>query len=284
MTPDWALIPIAGRGTRMHPAAAVVPKALLPVGSWPMLHSALDECVRAGIGGIVLVMAPDQSLVHAYLDEALAAARRGDAGDLADLGRGLLDIDLVRVEQRVPAGVGDAFMRGRPITGDGSFAVLLPDNWFDAEPAAIVQVARAYEVTGCCALGLTEVLPEEAHLFGNVGGMELELVGDGTYRVAALQDKLPGQFQAVDAPVLRGCARYVVDGRFYDALEATGPPETGEWDDVPAFQRLIATEGLAAQRIIGQHYDVGHQAGYLAAAAYLARKQAPPAGRELPDQ
>jgi UTP--glucose-1-phosphate uridylyltransferase len=271
VTPAWAVIPIAGRGTRLYPAAVVVPKALLPVGPWPMLHGALDECLRAEIGGIVLVMGPDQALVHAYLDEALAAARRDDTGDLADLGRGLLQIDLVRVEQRTPAGVGDAFMLGRPITGEGSFAVLLPDNWFDAEPAAIAQVARAYEITGCCAVGLTEVVAEEAHLFGNVGGMELELVADGTYRVAAIQDKLPGQFPAVGEPVLRGCARYVVDGRFYDALLATGPPENGEWDDVPAFQRLIATEGLAAQRIIGQHYDVGHPAGYLAAAAYLAR-------------
>ncbi len=87
MTPAWALIPIAGRGTRLHPAAAVIPKALLPVGAWPMLHGALDECIRAEIGGIVLVMASDQALVHAYLDEALAAARRDEAGDLADLGR-----------------------------------------------------------------------------------------------------------------------------------------------------------------------------------------------------
>jgi len=279
LTPGWALVPIAGRGTRMQPAAAVIPKALLPVGPWPMLHSALDECIRAGIGGIVLVMGPDQSLVHDYLDESLAAARRGDEGDLANLGRGLLEIELVRIEQHTPAGVGDAFMLGRPITGDDPFAVLLPDNWFDADPAAITQVARAYGSTGLCALGLTEVLPEEAHLFGNVGGMDLDLVGDGTYRVKALQDKLPGQFPAADGPVLRGCARYVVDGRFYDALLATGPPAHGEWDDVPAFQRLIATEGLAAQRIIGQHYDVGHQAGYLAAAAYLARRQPLPADR-----
>jgi len=277
MTTPWAVIPIAGRGTRLQPAAAVIPKALLPVGPWPMLHGALDECVRAEIGGIVLVMGPDQALVHAYLDEALAVARRGDVGDLADLGRGLLQIDLVRVEQRAPTGVGDAFMLGRPFTGDGSFAVLLPDNWFQAEPAAIAQVSRAYEVTGCCSLGLTEVAPDEAHLFGNVGGMELDLVGDGTYRVAALQDKLPGQFPAAGVPVLRGCARYVLDGRFYEALLATGPPESGEWDDVPAFQHLIAAEGLAAQRIIGQHYDVGHQAGYLAAAAYLARQQPPSA-------
>jgi len=268
----WAVVPVAGRGTRMYPAAAVIPKSLLPVGIWPMLHTALDECLRAQIGGVVLVTGPDQPLVHSYLDEALAAGQRGEEGDLADLGRGLMEIELVRVEQTVPAGVGDAFMLGRPFTGDDPFAVLLPDNWFDADPAAIAQVARAYATTGCCALGMTEVLPEEAHLFGNVGGMELELVGDGTYRVEKLQDKLPGQFPAADGPVLRGCARYVVDGRFYEALLATGPPEVGEWDDVPAFQRLIAIDGLAAQLIDGQHYDVGLPAGYLAAAAYMAQK------------
>jgi UTP--glucose-1-phosphate uridylyltransferase len=255
----------------MMPASAVVPKALLPVGRWPMLHAALDECIRAGIEGVVLVTGPDQRLVHDYVDAALAAGKRGDTGDLGALGRGLAALEIVRVEQDVARGVGDAFMQARPVTGEDAFAVILPDNWFHGNPPAIAQVARAYALTGWCAFGLTAVTPDEAHLFGNVGGVDLEPVEGRTYRVLSLQDKLPGTFPAADDAVLRGCARYAVDGRFYEALEATGPPPSGEWDDVPAFQYLLARDGLAAQHIEGQHYDVGHPAGYLAAAAYLAR-------------
>jgi len=254
----------------MLPATSVIPKALLPVGTWPMLHASLDECVRAGIPGVVLITGDDQHLVHEYVDAALAAGRNDEAGDLGRLGRGLLTMEIVRIEQRTPGGVGDAFMHAQPVTGADVFAVLLPDNWFDADPPAIAQVAAAYTATGWCALGLTAVELDEAHLFGNVGGVDLETLGDRTHRITDLQDKLPGEFPAAAGAVLRGCARYVVDRRFYDALKATGPPSTGEWDDVPAFQHLIATDGLAAREILGRHYDVGHPAGYLAAAAYLS--------------
>ncbi len=255
----------------MLPASAVIPKALLPVGAWPMLHWVLDECVRAGIGGVAMIVGPDQPLVREYVEVAIARGRGAENDDLARLGRGLAELELEWVVQTEPRGVGHAFMLARPITGDSPYGVLLPDNWFEAKPGAIAQVTTAFERTGHCAFGLTRVDPEEAWLFGNVGGVELDSAGGDTYRVVGLQDKLPGTFDA-EQPVLRGCARYVVDGRFYDALDATGPPPDGEWDDVPAFQALIAADGLAAQHIQGRHYDVGHMAGYLRAAAYLAER------------
>lgn len=271
---DWALIPTAGKGTRMYPAAAVIPKALLPVGTWPMLHWALDEVVRAGIRGAVIVHGPEQGLLRDYLEAARAAAACDDRGDLGKLGRQLRSIQLRWIEQAEPRGVGDAFMHCRGITGSGPFAVLLPDNWFLAGPPAIGQVMETFARTGLCTLGLTRVPPEEATLFGNVGGVELEALDDApaSYRIVSLQDKLPGTF--ADSPLagsLRGCARYVLTSEFYDALSETGPPSRGEWDDVPAFQRLLRRPGLAGHRIEGQHYDVGLPAGYLAAAAYLAR-------------
>ncbi len=268
----WAVIPVAGHGRRMQPAAAVVPKALLPVGTWPMLHWALDEAIRAGIPGIILVVGVDQQLVRDYLDAAIEAARRGDETDLAELGRGLRDCEVRYIEQPEPLGVGDAFVRCRPVTGKDVFAVLLPDNWFDSPTPAIEQVARAYDRTGLCSLGLTEIVAAERALFGNVGAVDLQPVEGNCYRVLGLQDKLPGAFVAEgEKLVLRGCARYVADERLYEALLATGPPARGEWDDVPAFQNLIRHAGLAAHLIDGQHYDVGHRQGYLAAAAYLGR-------------
>jgi UTP--glucose-1-phosphate uridylyltransferase len=243
-----------------------------------MLHWALDECARAGVERIVLVAGPDQPLIHHYLDAALAAGKGRGEDDLARLGRSLERLEIVRRLQPEPSGIGDALIRCRDVTGEQPFAVLLPDNWFDAEPPAMTQVAGAYRATGMCAFALTEIPPEEAALFGNVGGVDLEPAGDvDTYRVVRLQDKRPGRFEVTAGAVLRGCARYVVDGRFYDALLATGPPEEGEWDDVPAFQALIAEGALAARRVEGRHYDVGHPAGYCAAAAYLARRTRPSA-------
>ena len=268
----WAVIPVAGHGRRMQPAAAVVPKALLPVGTWPMLHWTLDEAIAASIPGIILVVGPEQQLIREYLKGALEAARCSHDTDLARLGRGLRDREVRWIEQPEPVGVGDALVRCRPLTGPDVFAVLLPDNWFHAPTPAIEQVAVAYSRTGLCSIGLTEVTAKERSLFGNVGGVSLRRLDGDCYRVLTLQDKLPGTFAGEGAEsVLRGCARYIVDERFYEALLATGPPPQGEWDDVAAFQQLIDNAGLAAQRIDGRHYDVGHRRGYLAAATYLGR-------------
>lgn len=275
MSLQWAVLPVAGRGTRMQPAAAVVPKALLPVGLRPMIHWALEEALDARIPGLILVVGPEQGLVRRYLARALEAAASDEPGLLARLGRKLRGARLEWIEQPQPAGVGDALIRCRELTGDADLGVLLPDNWFDADPPAIAQVARTREATGLCTLGLTLLEPGEGALFGNVGGVEVEPLGGDAYRLRSLQDKRPGIFTAPAAgPTLRGCARYALGPEFYEALLATGPPASGEWDDVPAFQSLIAGPGLAGHRIDGRHYDVGLPAGYLAAAAYLQRKDA----------
>lgn len=267
MSVAWAVIPTAGRGTRMLPAAAVVPKALLPVGLRPMLHWALEEALDAGITGLVIVVGPGQEAIRAYVEAAADAS--GSDSALGRLGEKLAAAEVCWVEQPEPRGVGDAFVRCRPVTGDADFAVLLPDNWFHAREPAIGQVARTRAATGLCTLGLTRVPADEAELFGNVGGVRLQALGGDSHRILALQDKAPGTFRAAGASALRGCARYVAGPELYDALEATGPPPDGEWDDVPAFQYLITTLGLAGHHIHGRHYDVGHPAGFLAAAAYL---------------
>ncbi len=310
---DWGVIPTAGQGQRMAPASTAVPKTLLPVGLRPMLHWTLMEAAESGLKALAIVIAPGDVLVRAYIDAAHAAGRvlstdttgtsppfltavRGaganrkeahpdhfDANALVDLGRLLADIEIHWVEQPRPTGIGDAFVRCRHLTGGSPFAVLLPDNWFDISTGddslpAIAQVYRGFELTGMCSLGLTWVDPGERALFGNVGGVELAAISKRTHRVLSLQNKETGAFGGDDRRVLRGCGRYVVDDRFYEALEATrGQPDgtassggaPSEWDDVPAFQRLIATAGLAGREIQGRHYDVGRPAGYLAAAAHL---------------
>lgn len=267
---DWAILPAAGRGTRLYPAAAVVPKVLLPVGIRPMLQWAMQEAIAAGIPGLVLVVGPEQTALRDFVEVALREGRRRPDSPLGRLGAELAGVELRWVEQPSPRGIGDAFVRCRDVTLGSPFAVLLPDNWFHAEPPAIAQVVETFRTTGMETLGLTRVDPAEAELFGNVGRVRLEQLGGPSHRILELQDKGEGTYVPAGAePGLRGCARYVCTQRFYDALTATGPPPAGEWDDVPAFQHLVEGGVLAGHEIGGRHFDVGHPAGYLAAAHWL---------------
>ncbi len=266
----WAVVPTAGSGSRLLPATAVLPKVMLPVGLCPMVHWAVRESALAGARALLVIVSPQQTLVRSYLEQA----RRPEQVEprLAELRDLLAGVEVHFLEQAEPRGVGDALIRCKAFTGTDPFAVVLPDNWFDSASPAVAQVASTFEATGMNAIGLTEVQSADAGLYGNVGGVELDPISGPAFRILALQDKQPGKFSMGSGThVLRGCARYVLDARFYDALEATGPPPEGEWDDVPAFQHLIETVGLAGHRIEGRHFDVGQEAGYLAAAAYLSR-------------
>ena len=258
---EWAVIPTAGNGTRLLPATAAVPKVLLPVGLRPMIDWALEEAVASGVGAIIVVSSPDQPTVREHVERLSASSEH------------LRGVEITFVEQPEPRGFGDALMRCRELTRDDSFGVVVPDNWFDGPDPALAQIAATHAATGLDTIGLIEVGPEKAGLLGNVGRVELEELGGNAYRIVKLGDKARGTFEpAAGVTVLRGCARYALGPGFYDALDATGPPATGEWDDVPAFQHLIGHSGLAGHRIEGQHFDVGHGAGYLAAMSYIAER------------
>ena len=56
MNIDVAVIPAAGRGTRMRPATRVVPKALLTVVDRPAIQYAVEEAARAGAREAVVIV------------------------------------------------------------------------------------------------------------------------------------------------------------------------------------------------------------------------------------
>src|ERR1700678_3486077 len=50
-----AIIPVAGFGTRMLPAAKAVPKELLPVLDRPTVQYVIEEAANAGVDDILLI-------------------------------------------------------------------------------------------------------------------------------------------------------------------------------------------------------------------------------------
>ena len=254
---EWAIIPAAGSGTRLRPATDYIPKVMMPIGLRPMLAWALDEVFDAEVANVVVVVSPQHGSVSAYLDDA-RRSREWPSGTRLHV-----------VEQPQPAGIGDALTRCREVTGDAAFGVVVPDNWFIAEPPALAQVAASHARTGLHTFALVDVEQEEAALLGNSGGVTLEAIDGPDFRVVSLADKTHGAFAVGDtAASLRGCARYVLDAAFYDALAATTPTEATEWDDVPAFQYLIERGRVGGCRIDGRLFDVGQEPGYLAAMNY----------------
>src|SRR5437660_4429075 len=91
MTVTEAVIPAAGFGTRMLPAAKAVPKELLPVLDRPTIQYVVEEAASAGISNVIVVTSQDKPalLNHFLHNERLEQRLRGSGKEdlLADLNR-----------------------------------------------------------------------------------------------------------------------------------------------------------------------------------------------------
>src|SRR5215212_4390683 len=106
-----AVIPAAGFGTRMLPAAKAVPKELLPVLDRPTIQYVVEECAAAGADDVLLVTSRDKRALedhfdrNAELEQRLAAA--GKSGLLASIDDLVRRVKVHAVRQPSQRGLGD---------------------------------------------------------------------------------------------------------------------------------------------------------------------------------
>jgi glucose-1-phosphate thymidylyltransferase len=70
-----AIIPMAGKGTRLRPHTHVTPKPLLRVGGKPVMSYILDDLVAMGVEEMVFIVGYLQDVVRDYLKEAYPQVR-----------------------------------------------------------------------------------------------------------------------------------------------------------------------------------------------------------------
>ena len=61
-----AIIPLAGKGTRLLPLTSVLPKELLPINGKPGIEYILDECVKSGIKEIIFIISKKKNIIKKY--------------------------------------------------------------------------------------------------------------------------------------------------------------------------------------------------------------------------
>jgi UTP--glucose-1-phosphate uridylyltransferase len=240
-----ALIPVAGRGTRMYPATAAIPKELLPIGNRPLLEFALDEIADAGIEEVVLVTARGKSAIEDFVE------------DWSDRHPGLLKFAYVR--QRAARGLGDAVACAEHVMADAPFAVLLPDDLLIGPDSTLARLVRHHAASGGAAVALQPISDEETSAYGvpDVG----EARGD-VYPIHRLVEK-PGP---ADAPSRLGVVgRYVLPARVFRYLRNAQAGARGEVQLTDAIDALARHEGVFGVPLTQRRIDCGAPAGFLEA-------------------
>jgi len=263
-----AVLPVAGLGTRILPAAKTTPKNLLNVFDRPLLAHVVAEGRAAGIEHFVFVVGRGQGAIEDYFDHAyeleaeLEARGRTDAlaavrADLPAPGQ------MSFVRQMAPLGLGHAVWCARDLIGDEPFAVMLPDMLMDAGPPALAQAVAAHAAVGGNIVLVETAPPGEAHKYGIVS-LGAAANGFGG-RLAVMTGMVEKPAPGTEPSNLFISGRYILRPEIFTALGAHQRGAGGEIQLTDAMLELLQNQPFHALRYDGVTYDCGDPLGLLRA-------------------
>jgi len=234
-----AVIPAAGRGTRLYPATKSQPKEMLPLGPRPTIQRVAEELVDAGVLQILIVTGHSKRAIEDHLDPAEGVERAEKCPACAKV----FDNGLVRffyTRQSEPRGLGDAVLQAADFVGDADFVVALGDSVIvSPEPPTLLErLLATHEANHAAATIAVYDAGEPGTRKYGVVAPAAEL--NGGLRIAGIVEK-PGPQRAPST--LAVCARYCFSSKVFDYLAAVRPGLGGEVQLTDAIQAMIS-DGL----------------------------------------
>ena len=266
-----AVLPVAGLGTRILPAAMATPKNLLNLFDRPILAYILDEGRAAGIEHFIFIVGRGQGAIEDYFDHSyeleaqLALKGKSDLlalvqAELAGPG------ELSFVRQMQPLGLGHAVWCARELIGDEPFAVMLPDMVMSAEPPALRQAVTAFHDLGGTIV-VVEPAPEgETDKYGIVS------LGERSGRTAPMTGMVEKPPLGTEPSNLFISGRYILQPQIFDHLGRHRAGAGGEIQLTDAMLGLMETQPFHALEYEGTTFDCGDPVGLLRANVAFALK------------
>ncbi len=268
-----AVIPVAGRGTRLIPLTKSQPKEMLPLGRKPTVQHVVEELYRSGIGEMLFITGPGKSAIenHFDIDEQMVQHLRttGKEDLLADLDFERQRIDYFYTRQRRQLGLGHAVLCARPFVGQRPFLIALGDSLIGLNSQSDVcrRMIETFDREGADAVIAFQKVPREEVVHYGIAQPRLEHGGDvgDVFELADLVEK-----PTVEAAPshLAVAARYICRPNIFDRLTRTAPGKGDEIQLTDALRLLLREGGrvLGVQLAPGEkRYDVGNFESYFQA-------------------
>lgn len=266
------VIPAAGFGTRMLPAAKAVPKEMLPILDRPTIQYVVEEAAGAGIDDVLLVTSKDKRAIEDHFDRSAELEQRlkatGKESLLASIAHLMQKVRVHAVRQGEQRGLGDAVKHAQRHVGNEPFLCQLGDAVFLGDPSPARQLIEAHRRLGGSVIGVEEVPLEKVGRYGVVGG---EMIEAGVLRVHTLVEK-PAADKAPSRLAI--AARYVLSPAVFDCLDQTEPGAGGEIQLTDAIRLLVHRELVHAVVLRARRFDIGNPADWLKTNIAFARADA----------
>lgn len=265
-----AVIPAAGLGTRMLPAAKAVPKEMLPILNKPAIQYVVEEAVRAGVRDVLLIVSRQKRAIEDHFDSYPELEARLDRNDRRLL---LASVDelseralIYAVRQRKAQGLGHAVLQARHHVGNEPFLCMLGDTVFDGDLLPAEQLRDAYARLGTAIVGLEEVPTDKLGRYGVVAGrwIDRQVMSIDSLVEKPAPEASPSRFAVA--------ARYVLTPDIFDCLEHTGCGKGGEIQLTDALGLLLKRQPVHGVLLAGRRHDIGGLEDWLRANLLFARR------------
>lgn len=242
--PQFAVIPAAGRGTRLRPITDAIPKELVPLGDDVVLGLVLRELIDADYQEIVVVSDPQKRALNEYVDRF--------AETVAGIG-----VEVRLVWQAGGLGNGHAILSAGAAAPGRPLLVVWGDEVFLGSNRAR-EITDHYRRTGRTTIALTRVRDDDVKKCG----IALASEADGHFLVRDLIEKpLP----TVTDSRLASVGGYVLSPSALEALRCSDPSPDGELYLSTALTAEARDGRVDGVLLRSAWHEVGSRSGYRAA-------------------
>jgi UTP--glucose-1-phosphate uridylyltransferase len=284
-----AVIPAAGLGSMMYPATKAVRRELFPVVTpdgicKPVLLSAVEEALAAGIEEIAIVVRPDEEELFRTLFKtppapAYAAHVPNEARPYLE-GLGEIGNSITFITQDEPLGFGHAIACTHEWAEGEPVLVLLGDHLYitTGDQTASQQIVDAYAEHRCPVVGLARASSADVAHYGtfagewdNGDGRQLTInevaekpTEDHARRHLKTKNLPEGQF-------LCAYGQYVIDSTVFDALQKLKETCSESIELTTAFRLARQTGNVLGLVVTGERHDAGRPETYIASLTAYAQ-------------
>ncbi len=258
-----AVIPIAGKGTRLLPATKIIPKELLTILDKPVIHYIVEEAIQSGIKDILFIESKEKNLTQNYFSQNKKLEnflKKNNKNTLLDKIQGLHNICKFHYEyQKTPNGSGDALLYAQNFTKDDPFAFFYADDIIHNpnKTPPLKQLINSYKkndqknISFC---GLIKVKKENIEKYGIIRGNE---VNPGVWHINEIIEK-PKKEEAPSN--LASVGRFILNKDIFEIVKKSKKFKN-EIYLATALNTLSKTGRLFGKSIQGEWYDCGSKQG-----------------------
>ena len=258
-----AILPVAGRGTRVMPLTLHQPKGMINIADRPMIHYVIDELVGAGIKEIVIVLGNNQDVFKNYIK-------------YLQQDKNWKKIKFHFIKQAGLLGNGDAvYITKRFIKKGEPFVVAFSDDLFRKNKKPLNKMVDLFYKKNTPILLLQQVPKKEVYKYGVV-----RLGSPPVVRPAAKKITQPiSIIDLVEKPPieqapsnLTSIGRYVLPYEIFNNIKNLYPYQGREIYLAEAIQNYIKTNrSIWGLELKGGRFDCGSKIGLMQAQIYFSR-------------